>query len=156
MEIQKIQFGPKKYLVVKKAISTDQITDTSMYDKGFKHVAGYLGEHGLKPAGALSVLYFLWDEKYQKAEIGMGFPVKDIDYVSDPELSLVDVPASKALMSELHGSYKNLGMVHDELRKNLQENKLDYADMAIEEYVVDPSMTSNQTELVTDVYYLYR
>jgi len=153
MEIKEIKFEPKQYLVIRKKISTKQITDKDMYDHAFHKLVDYLVQKNTKPAGAPSVLIFLWDEPNQKAEIGISFPVSGIDSVNDPELSIVNIPESKAVMSVLQGDYSGIGFIHGGLRKYLEDNKLKYADLAIEEYV---SMTGPNTEnYVTNIYYFY-
>jgi effector-binding domain-containing protein len=157
MEIQLRAFGPKQY-VVKKAITTSQITDKQMYDEAGKKVGGYIQQQGIVPVGPWSVLYFMWDPAAEKAEIGIGFPVAQTAAVTDPELALVDIPESKAVMGVLDGSYAGLKAAHEELVGYMAEHGLDARGLpvlALEEYVVDPSTESNPDNLVTNIYYLY-
>src|SRR5205809_1009224 len=99
MAITETTFGPKRYLTLRKSISTDQIADKQMYDEAGKKLAACIEDCKLTRAGAWSVLYFLWDETGKKAEIGISFPIASGDeMVHDPELAIVDIPESKAAM----------------------------------------------------------
>src|SRR6185369_7529342 len=103
--IKETTFGPKTYLTLRKSITTDQITDKQMYDEAGKKLGMYMREHGMKPVGPWSVLYFFWDEVNKKADIGIAFPVHEPGVVSDPELSVVTIPESKVAMDTLKGAY---------------------------------------------------
>src|SRR5437762_1115110 len=100
MPIKEIVFGPKRYLTLRKSIATSQISDKHMYDEAGKKLALYIEQNGLHHEGGWSVLYFLWDEPNQKAEIGISFPITDLNPINDPEqileLTVTDIPESKA------------------------------------------------------------
>ena len=158
MDIQETTFGPKKYLTLKKSISTDQVTDKAMYDQAGKKLGEYMGKNGIKPVGAWSVIYFTWDEANKKTDIGIAFPVAGVEAVNDPELSLVDVPQSQASMAVLKGDYSGLGATHEGLMKYTREKNFvtqNVPVMAIEEYLVSPMQDPMPQNWLTNVYYLH-
>lgn len=154
MEIQKINFGPKKYLAWKKSIKIADLTDRTMYDQGYGKLFGYIGANQVEVVGAGTMLYFKWDEAAGETDIALAMPVNNLGPVNDEELSMVEVPESKALMGELKGSYEGLKALHGEIMAKIREEKLENW-LAIEEYVTDPSKTKTE-DLITRVYYLYR
>lgn len=158
MDIQETSFGPKKYLAVKKSITTEQITDKQMYDEAGKKLREYMGKNAIKPAGAWSVLYFTWDEANKRTDVGIGFPVESITSTNDPELSIVDVPESTAAMAVLKGSYSGLGQTHQALMEYSAEFNPEMKNvpvMAIEEYIVDPMSGQPAQNYLTNIYYLH-
>lgn len=157
--IQETFFKPARYLVLRKIIPTSQITDKNMYDEAGKKLGAYLEKHHLKPSGPWSVIYFTWDEVSKKTDIGIAFPIKDEIQVDDVELSLIDIPGSKAALGTLRGAYDGLGALHHSLVEycsNMNYSLNGQPVMAIEEYRVDPIHESNPQKWVTDVYYLHQ
>jgi effector-binding domain-containing protein len=156
MEIKETSFGPKRYLTLKRSITTSQITDKAMYEAAGKKLGSYLQQRSVRPSGPWSVLYFLWDETAQRAEIGIAFPVEGLDAVHDPELTLVDVPEGNAAMATLRGPYADLGKTHQALMQYVSEHKFNTRGntvMAIEEYIVDTMSDPNPANWVTHIYY---
>jgi effector-binding domain-containing protein len=157
MDIKETTFGPKKYLTLRKSIAISQITDKEMYDEAGSKLGVYMRANELRPSGPWSVLYFSWDEAAKKAEIGIAFPIDGLDSVDDPELSVVEIPESKAVMATLRGPYEGLGKTHQALGRYLSENELetDLPIMAIEEYIVDPMGEPDPEGWITNIYYLH-
>jgi effector-binding domain-containing protein len=156
MEIQQIDFGPRKYLVFRKAMPTDRVSDAKMYDRAFYKLSTYMKEHQAEADGPGSVIYFGWDEENHQADVGMAFPVKGLEEVNDPELSLLDVPRIKAVVGVHTGTYEDLKESHASIWKYIMDHQLDYAHLAIEEYVTDPLKVSAPEDLITKIYYLYK
>ncbi len=158
MPIQETTFTPKRYLTLKKSISTSQISDKQMYDEAGKKLHTYLQKNNLSISGPWSVLYFSWDEVNKKTDIGIAFPVDGLTTVNDPELSIVDVPESKAAMDVLHGSYEGLGKIHHLLMNYAIKNGYDMSSvpvLAIEEYTVGPMSELSPENWETNIYYLH-
>ncbi len=158
MPITETTFGPKRYLTIKKPIATEAITDKQMYDDAGKKLGAYIKQNELQISGPWSVLYFIWDEINKKADIGIAFPIDGVHNISDPELSIVDIPPSKAAMDTLHGPYEGLGEVHRSLMKYAKEkgyNAINIPVMAVEEYAIDPTREVNPANWVTNIYYLH-
>ena len=159
MSIQETTLGPRQYLTLRKKIATNAIADTAMYEQAGQHLGAYIQANGVSVAGPWSVLYFVWDEPANKAEIGICFPVEGVAQVNDPQLSLVTLPKTKAVMTALHGPYQGLGNTHQSLMRYIIERKLDNKGLpvlAVEEYIVNPMSEPNPENYVTNVYYLYK
>lgn len=154
MNIQQVEFSQKNYLMIKKAINTDQITDKEMYGAAFGRLYGFLEKHQIKPTGPAAVLYFKWDESNKSAEIGIAVPVLGIESINDAELLVYDVPASKAILGVLRGDYSGLAEVHRALMDYMNEHKLNSLNLAIEEYAIMPG--TDPKDNVTNVYYFYK
>lgn len=156
MEIQTMVFGPKQYLIVRKHIRTSDIADKEMYASAHQILFPYLGTHNLIPSGPWAVIYFAWDEPKGEAVIGIGVPVDGVSSVESDKLELITVAQTPAALITLHGSYSNLPTVHGALNEYIQSQGLfDPKNLAIEEYVIDPSTETDEEKLVTNVYYLH-
>ena len=158
MSIVETTFGPKRYLVLRKSIPTSQISDKQMYDEAGKKLSSYLQKSKLTPSGGWSVLYFSWDEKNEETDIGISFPVNEIKEVNDPELSIVDIPNSKASMDTLLGPYEGLSEIHKNLMKYVTERGYSMSHtpvLSVEEYQVDPMNDPNPNNWKTNIYYLH-
>lgn len=159
MAIQETTFGSKRYLTLKKSLAISQLADKQIYDEAGQKLGEYIQKHNLHREGGWSVLYFTWDEVNQKTNIGIAFPMADLETVDDPELSIVDIPESQAALDVLNGPYEGLGQVHAGLMKYVNEKQYDKTGvnvMAVEEYIVDPMSDSNPEKWVTNVYYLHK
>jgi hypothetical protein len=158
MPITETIFGPKRYLTLRKSIAISQISDKNMYISAAMKLGSYVGTHRLSCSGPMSVLYFLWDPPSQKAEIGIALSVEELSEVSDPELSIVDVPLSKSSTDVLRGPYDGLGPIHESLTQYVSEKGYTEATgpvLALEEYVVDPKRDPNPANWVTNIHYLH-
>lgn len=158
MDIEETTFGPKQYLAVRRRIATSQITDRTMYHDAGQKLRSYAKEHGIPLVASWSVLYFSWDGVGGKAEIAIGMPVTDVLAITDPELSLINIPLTKAVMTALHGPYSGLADAHQELMRYVSLHALDTSMvpvMAIEEYLIDPMSESDAENFITNIYYLY-
>ncbi len=158
MAIQETTFGPKRYLTLRKSISISQVSDHAMYDEAGKKLGGYLKAHDMAPAGPWTVLYFKWDNDAGVAELGIAFPVENIEKIDDPELELVDIPQINAFTDTLYGPYEGLKTIHQSLMQYGTEKKYEKGIlpvMAVEEYTVDAITESNPEHWVTTIYYLH-
>lgn len=153
MDIEKIVYKTRHFLALKKTIKPTDISDSGMYDSAFKKLSAYLIDNNIKPTGPASTIYFKWDIPNQIAELGISFPVDGVKEVNDPELSLIDIPESKAIKTTLYGDYSGLASIHQSLRKYLEDNKLTYSNIAIEEMVTMPAPNKPP---ITNVFYFYK
>lgn len=154
MEITQTSFGPKRYLAAKKSISIKDITDKDMYDLAYARLFSYLGQHGAAVDGPAAVMYFTWDEAKGTTDIAICVPVSGIEAIDDPDLELVNIPATPAVMGVLHGSCDGLKAAHDEIHAYIKANNLPSEGPAIEEYVTDPMAVKDPSQLITNLYYL--
>jgi len=155
-EIKEVSFKAKKYLAWKKEITTGEITNQAMYEEGFGKIFGYINSNGLKTAGPCALLYFKWDEPEGHASIALTVPVpvENSDTIKDPELSIVNVPESKAAHATLHGSYDGLKTLHESLVAYCVLHQLKIT-LTVEEYTIDRLQEPNPANWITNIYYLH-
>ncbi len=158
-EIKETTFGPKQYLVLRKSISTDQISDKQMYDDAGKKLGGFVAEKAINISGPWSVLYFKWDEANKETDIGIGFPIDGDVEVNDSEFSIIDIPEINASLNILIGSYEGLKKAHGELMEYTKEKGFQKGNsevMAVEEYEIGPmSENVKEEDYKTNIYYLH-
>lgn len=158
MTITETTFGPRKYLALKKSISTSQISDKGMYDEAGKKLGEYMERNGIVPTGPWSVMYFTWDEAAKTTDMAIAFPVGEVSEVYDPEFSLIEILESKAALLVLEGSYEGLSDAHQKLVGYTEEKG--YSDqgltaIAVEEYVVGPMNDPAPANWKTNIYYIH-
>lgn len=154
MEITQTSFGPRHYLAVKQSVAIKDIANKDIYDLAYARLFGYLGQRGVAATGPGAILYLDWNEGAGRAEIAIALPVAGLEESGDPDIAILDIPVTPAVMGVLHGSYDGLKAAHDAIHAYLKEKGLDYTGFAIEEYVVDPMTVKDQGELATNIYYL--
>jgi effector-binding domain-containing protein len=152
--IHETTFKSRQYLALRKDIALSEITNKAMYDEAGKKLYGYVDAHHLKPTGAWSVLYFKWNEPNGRASIAVAVPIEKTEGLADAELSLVDVPESKAVHATLSGNYDGLKSLHESLMAYTKAHSIK-TTLTVEEYTVGPVQKPDPKEWVTNVYYLH-
>jgi effector-binding domain-containing protein len=154
MEMKEITFTPKTYLVWRKEIEIKNIMDQNMWQTAFGKVHEYIRKNNLKITGPGAAIYFRWNEPEGKGEIGIGNPVENVHEVNDPDLALVPVAESNAIVTTVHGRYETFPQHHAELMKYLRErNKKE--TLTIEEYMVTGMDKPDPQNWETNIYHLY-
>jgi DNA gyrase inhibitor GyrI len=74
--------------------------------------------------------------------------------VSEPDLSLIDVPGSKAAHAKLLGDYAGLKDIHQSLMEYMTARGLT-PTLTVEQYTVGPPEEADPAQWVTDTYYLH-
>lgn len=154
MDIKEASFPGRTYLVWRKEIEIANIMDQNMWRTAYGKVHEYTQKHNLKITGPGVALYFRWDMSTGRGEIGIGNPVEGASEVSDSDLSLVEVPASNAMMTTVRGGYDTFPKHHSALRGYLKERDKK-TKLTIEEYVVTGMQTVDPEKWETNLYYLY-
>lgn len=158
MTFTETTFPGKKYLALKKSLTFADITNKQMYEEAGQKLGAYITSHGLTPTGPWTVIYFNWNMEANTTDIAISFPIANLESVDDAELSLVELPETKAVMMTLEGSYEGLSDAHMKTAQELTDKGHTYADhaVAIEEYIVDPMHEPDPTKLRTNIYHLYK
>ena len=154
MDIKETTFSSKTYLVWRKEIDIKNIMDQSMWQTAYGTVHGYIQKNNIKIAGPGVALYFRWDEPKGKGEIGIGNPVEGVNEVNDPNLSLVPVAESKAVMTTVHGTYNNFPQHHAAMSEYIKTHNLKEI-FTIEEYLVTGMDKPDPKDWETNLYHLY-
>lgn len=153
MKIQRITYGPKRFVGLKKVFTFDEVKEARTYDEGYAKIMTYLSEHKIQPSGAPVNIYFTWDEAAQKTTMAIAFPVDWVESVQDSELELIEIPESKAIRAAHHGDYMRLKETHEAMMDYLKQNDLEFDKYGIEEYLSDPKTEPDQSKWITGVYY---
>jgi effector-binding domain-containing protein len=156
MDIKETTFGPKTYLVWRKVVEMKNIMDQNMWQTAYGSVHAYIQKHNLKIAGPGAALYFDWNEASGTTEIGIGNPVTGAGEVDDPDLALVPVAESRAIMATVEGTYGQFPEVHNALQQHLKERGVNLKDvLPIEEYIVTGMDKPRPEDWETNIYYVY-
>lgn len=170
MTITETTIEAKKYLVLRKIVPISKVTDKDIYDEAGKKLGAYIAANNLQISGPWSVMYFYWDMEKMETELGIAFPISnfgngeggaegsDNTIITDPELSIFELPEAKASLGVMKGSYDALKDTHMALIEYAQEHGNSQGDlpvMALEEYVVGPMQDPKEENWVTNVYYLH-
>lgn len=153
--IAETTFSPRTYLIWRKEIEIKNIMDKNMWQTAFGTVHEYIQEHNIKITGPGVAIYFSWDEPKGKGEIGIGNPVTGINEVNHPDLSIVSVPESKAVMSTVHGAYNTFPQHHSALAQHLKDRNM-RETLTLEEYLVTGMDKPDQKDWETNLYHLYK
>lgn len=153
MDVIETKFATKNYLVYRKTISIKDISDHTMREKAFWMVHTYIRENNLTIAGAGSALYFTWDEEKNQTDMAIGMPITTTPEITNSELSMVSVPAAKAVQLTVHGDYKQFQAAHSSIREYIKTHNLT-STLAIEEYTVTGMDKKDSSEWETNIYYL--
>ncbi len=167
MTITETTFKANRYLALRKIVLISEVTNKDMYDEAGKKLGAYIAQNNLQISGPWTVMYFNWDMENMQSELAIAFPISnfgngeggvDNTVITDPELSIVEVPESKASLGVMKGSYDALKDTHMAL--------IEYAEaqgnsqgglpvMALEEYLVGPMQDPNEENWTTNVYYMH-
>lgn len=154
MDIIQTTFGPRHYLAVKQTVAISDLADKDIYDLAYARLFGYLGQRGVAAIGPGAILYLDWNEAEGRTQIAIALPVAGLEESGDPDIVVVDIPQTPAIMGAMHGSYEGLKAAHQEINAYMVAHGMQYKGFAIEEYAVDPMTVKDQSELVTNIYYL--
>lgn len=155
MEITETSFAPRTYLMKRQEINIKDIMDQQMWQTRFEKVHEYIKKNDLTIVGPGSTLYFSMDEATGITDFGIGNAVEGATEPSDPELSMVPVPASKAAVGTVLGDYTELKDAHRQMRQYCEERGITRRMPVIEEYAVTAMDTPDPKDWKTNIYYLY-
>jgi effector-binding domain-containing protein len=153
MQVEQITFGPQKYIGLKTTVTFDELKEKNTYESAYGKIMAYFQAINIQPVGAPVTIYFSWDEENKKTDIGIGFPVNDLDLVEDDDLELITVEESKATKTVHVGDYMKLKDTHAGMMEWLKENSLESGSYVIEEYQTSPDSEPDMEKWMTNIYY---
>jgi effector-binding domain-containing protein len=153
-DIQETTFPRRTYLVWRKEIPISEIANQRMWGDAWRKVHEYAQRNNIRITGPGAALYFNWDERSGRTELGIGNPVEGAGEVDDAELDLVSVPSAKATRTTVKGSYAQLQEAHGSLRGYVEERNL-RPTLTVEEYTVTGMDKPNPKDWETNIYYLH-
>ncbi len=105
-------------------------------------------------AGTATGLYFMWDEKNQQADMAAAIPVPPGTKIENSIISMVDIPASKAVYVNYSGAYDRLKDVYGNIVQYLEANKLKQKSPVVEQYISGPATEKDTAKWLTKIVYL--
>lgn len=154
MSITETTISPRTYIVWRKEIAIADISNREMWDSAFGKVNAYIQQNTIQCVGPGAALYFTWDEPKGMTDFAIGLPVAGVTEVSDPELSVVQIPESKASVMEVRGGFEQLMDRHMEMVEYTKKQGID-STITIEEYAVMGMQKPDPKDWVTVLYYLH-
>jgi effector-binding domain-containing protein len=124
----------------------------TLFDAGYREIAGLLESQGKKPAGAPFAHYYNMD--MEMLDVEFGFPVESAAQ-GGGRIAVGKTPSGKAVTSLYIGPYNEIEPAYDALMKWAADNDFDPSGEAYEIYLDDPS-TTPPDRLRTQVHLLLR
>lgn len=149
-DIKTVDFGTRSFIGIMDTVSMDKVQE--FYATNLPKTFEYVTQKRIKPAGAPSGLYFLWDEASQQTLMAAAIPVQTPNKIEPPFTSWTF--EGNALMVEHLGNYEHIAMAHQAMDAYLAENQLKFKGPAIEEYITDPGEEPDTSKWITHIYYL--
>jgi len=149
-QINTITIPERTYIGVRDEISWDEMEafyGTNL-DVAFQAVQGA----GLEMDGAPSGIYYTWNEEERTTDMVAAIPVKGAASLDNFEVTPV---SGKALHVAYYGPYEGSGAAHYALDDYLKANNIE-SEMAIEEYVTDPTTEPDTSKWLTNIYYVLK
>lgn len=118
----------------------------------YAEINSKLEEYDLTAAGNLMVLFydnynasFSWDE----GEVELCIPIKEKDSGCP---FIRQMPGLLSIVSDLKGSYEGFEGLYDNMETWAKKHNLALSGSSIEEYIIDPTKTSNPGQYYSKVY----
>jgi effector-binding domain-containing protein len=146
--ITRIDLVPRTYVGVRDTVKWEAMSE--FYTNHLGKIFAACTKAELPINGKPSGVYFSWDQAGQQAEMMAAVPIEGESPLKQYEAFKV---AGPALMVECRGPYEESGKAHEAIEKYMEWHGLSMSGPAIEEYIVQPSMVSDQSEILTNIYY---
>lgn len=145
-----MNFPATSFAIIRQRVKWSDIS--SFYSQ---HIAILYAEAGKMniSAGSASGLYYEWDEKNQVTDMAVALPVPPDTRIDYPIISIVNIPASKAIVVNHRGSYDDLVDVHNNIDEYLKKNKLKQKSPVIEQYFSGPVSENDTSKWLTKIVY---
>jgi len=136
------------------------IIDSSSWDQmenkmgaNFEALMNFVSDRDLEIVNGAMTIYHKWDEKNQFATYETAVSISSEIEANDDLVMVRVVPEHKAAKGVHLGSYDESGTVYAAIETFLNENNMEMKGMPYEVYIKDPSMVSDESELVTHIFY---
>ena len=149
MEVKEVDYPGHIYEGIRKTVSTANMSEMG---KVFMDSKVLLGKDITgKVNGPSAGLYYTWDTVKKESDMAAVFPVSDS---SKPVKGAVflSVPASRAVMAVLKGSYAKEMEAHAAISKYMAAKGMVHG-VVIEEYIAGPGTEPDTSKWITNIYY---
>ncbi len=153
IKINTEDFPGGKYLGIRSQVKISVMKD--FFSKSFPSIMAGIKKTNAEMAGMASGLYYTWEPDKDMTDMAAAIPIKN-DVVAPAGLTLLSVPASKALTIDYMGGYGGLGKAHNAMAEYIKSNNLTQTAPVIEEYLVDPMMEQDSMKWRTKIMYFVK
>lgn len=147
-------FPTTQFIAIRKQMSMDDFMRNSskLYSQASSEIMTYAAANSIEIKGTLHGIYYTWDEKANKVDIAVAFPVAKAGAASGA-ISFPVVASCPAVSIDFYGPYEQTELGHAALEKYLAESQKVFKGPAIEEYVTDPGVEKDPSKLLTRIWY---
>lgn len=150
-EVMTMDFPATRFAIIRQQVKWKDIS--AFYKEHIRVLQDASIRRQVSP-GTASALYYEWDEKSQQTDMAAALPVPAGASLQDPIIRMEDVPASKALYVNYHGSYDRIQEAHTRIDKYMAEKKLTQRAPVIEQYIHGPGNEKDTGKWLTKIVYL--
>lgn len=151
-DIMDTVFTAKTYIGKREKVKMGDMHNYFMTN--FGKLAGLAQANGMQMTGAMSALYWTWDENNQESEMTAAMPV--MEKKGDLKgYNAIAIPESKAYEIDYYGNYDDIGKAHMAMDDYLKENQMaDKINVVVEEYITNPESEPDTSKWLTKIYYV--
>jgi effector-binding domain-containing protein len=151
IEVTEVDYPGHTFAGLRKTISMASMGDMMKLFDDAKAVMTKNAADKIK--GPSAGIYFTWDTLKKETDMAAVFPVSDVKTIKDA--TIIDIPASRAVMAVLHGGYGKEMEVHSAIAKHIAE-KGETKGTVVEEYTIGRDTEPDSNKWVTNIYYLIK
>jgi effector-binding domain-containing protein len=149
LEVVRRQVEGRTFLYRKDDVSIAEIA--AFYTQNFGILAKATMSEKIEMDGMPSGLYYNWDSANQMTTMAAAIPVHEVFEIQDADFYTFDT--SDALVLDFYGPYETLDLAHYAIQWHLLKNDLKVRDPYIEEYMNDPTVVDDPSDIHTQVVY---
>lgn len=116
-------------------------------------IADSLAALKLPTSGPAAVLTWLWDDKKQEADLGVGYPFVPDKKSAKYPYPVFSLPAGRTISVDFYGPYDSIGNAHRAIDLYLTEKKLKALPPSVESYLTNPAQEPDTLKWLTKVIY---
>jgi effector-binding domain-containing protein len=150
-EVKEIQLDERVYIMKQATIKIDEAG--KFYEQNLPMIFQAVGKQKLEMAGHPTGLFFMWDEKTQKADMAAALPVNAKKDVKVDGYATYVLEPTKALQIDYFGDYNKTAAAHMQMDAYIKAKGLEQAGPVLEEYVTDPGVEKDTTKWLTRIVY---
>lgn len=150
--VQEIIMEDRTFFYMRDVVETDQIE--SFFSMHLGTLATATISKNVEMSGMPCGLYYSWNTATRTTDMAAAIPVEEVFDISSGAFITID--GGKVLIVDNFGPYESLHLGHEALQSYLQKNNLEMRSPVIEEYMNDPSLVNDPSEIQTRIYYYLR
>ena len=152
--VQESTYPQTQFIAIRKQMDMDAFLKSSgqIYGEASGEIMAFVSKNGITVTGPMHSIYYSWDEKGNKVDMAVAFPVTKAGTASGT-ISFPAIASAAAISVDFYGPYDQTEKGHAALEMYMTENKKTFQGPAIEEYVTDPAVEKDPAKLLTRIWY---